>query len=599
MLAKINSIRGTFFFLALALLLSGCTPAGPRALLKGKKYLDRGDVADAVAQFKKATTLLATNANAWNYYGVALQRAGQPDDAASAYSTALKLDRDLIEAHYNLGSLALEQNKPELAKAEFTAYTLRRPNEAAGWLKLGAAQLKAGDILPAERSFSTVLSLKTSEAEAYNGLGLASMALRKPRDAAQFFTAALQSRANFAPALLNLATVNQQYLHDNRAALENYHGYLALTPRPAGYDEVKAFVAGLEQTDVAATVMAPAVVIKTSTPPPETHPRIIAAVTPQHPATSTRVEPVETAPTHVPPRPVSNPEPAPAPEPVVTPLPAQTVQVPPAPPIVTTPATNPPKPAVVVAVAKPVTNVVAAPEPLEVPMPEPEPRHGFFHRLFSSNKSSDAQPYRGDNLTPIPANSDTPAATKPAQPKPVEVKPVPLASLPRYTYTLPRRPAAGDRPGAMGAFTKARLAEQDEKWPDAQQWYQTAAEMDPGWFEAQYNTGVLAHRLRNYSLALPRYELALALQPESVDARYNFALALKAAGYVVDAVDEFKKILAGSPDEVRAHLALANLCAQSLRDTTQARKHYLKVLDLQPDNPQASDIRFWLSANPK
>jgi tetratricopeptide (TPR) repeat protein len=151
----------------------------------------------------------------------------------------------------------------------------------------------------------------------------------------------------------------------------------------------------------------------------------------------------------------------------------------------------------------------------------------------------------------------------------------------------------------MGAFTKARLAEQDEKWPDAQQWYQTAAELDPAWFEAQYNTGVLAHRLRNYSLALPRYELALALQPESVDARYNFALALKAAGYVVDAVDEFKKILAGSPDEVRAHLALANLCAQSLRDTTQARKHYLKVLDLQPDNPQASDIRFWLSANPK
>src|ERR1039458_6404722 len=78
MLAKINSIRGTFFFLALALLLSGCTPAGPRALLKGKKYLDRGDVTDAVAQFKKATTLLATNATAWNYYGVALRKGYCP-----------------------------------------------------------------------------------------------------------------------------------------------------------------------------------------------------------------------------------------------------------------------------------------------------------------------------------------------------------------------------------------------------------------------------------------------------------------------------------------------------------------------------------------
>ena len=52
-------------------MLAGCTPAGPKALLKGKKYLDRGDFADAVAQFKTATTLLATNANAWNYYGVA------------------------------------------------------------------------------------------------------------------------------------------------------------------------------------------------------------------------------------------------------------------------------------------------------------------------------------------------------------------------------------------------------------------------------------------------------------------------------------------------------------------------------------------------
>src|ERR1019366_5147686 len=145
MRVKINSVPAAIFFLALALALSGCTPAGPRALLKGKKYLDRGDIADAVEQFKKATTLLTTNANAWNYYGVALQRAGQPDDAANAYQTALRLDRDLVEAHYNLGSLALEQNKPDLAKAEFTAYTLRRPNEAAAWLKLGFAQLKAGE----------------------------------------------------------------------------------------------------------------------------------------------------------------------------------------------------------------------------------------------------------------------------------------------------------------------------------------------------------------------------------------------------------------------------------------------------------------------
>jgi hypothetical protein len=36
-----------------------------------------------------------------------------------------------------------------------------------------------------------------------------------------------------------------------------------------------------------------------------------------------------------------------------------------------------------------------------------------------------------------------------------------------------------------------------------------------------------------------------------------------------------------------------------LHDPAQARAHYLKVLELEPDNPQAADINFWLSANPK
>jgi tetratricopeptide (TPR) repeat protein len=190
------------------------------------------------------------------------------------------------------------------------------------------------------------------------------------------------------------------------------------------------------------------------------------------------------------------------------------------------------------------------------------------------------------------------AGTKPEE-KPSEPKPQaqPAAPIMRYTYTSPAKPAPGDRQSAEGGFTKARMAEQDENWVDAEQWYQMAADTDPSWFEAQYNTGVIAHRLHNYSVALPRYELALTLQPESVDARYNFALALKSAGYPLDAAEELKKILATNRDEVRAHLALANLCAQSLHDPVQARQHYLRVLDLQPDNPQAADIRFWLSAD--
>src|ERR1700744_1501322 len=141
MLATKNRVcPGAIIFFALAVLFAGCSPPGPSALLKGEKLLERGDYAAAVAELKTATSLLITNAQAWNYYGVALQHAGQPSDAALAYQRALTLDRDLVEAHYNLGCLWLEQNQLDAAKTEFTAYTLRRGNSPEGWLKLGEAQ---------------------------------------------------------------------------------------------------------------------------------------------------------------------------------------------------------------------------------------------------------------------------------------------------------------------------------------------------------------------------------------------------------------------------------------------------------------------------
>ena len=109
----------------------------------------------------------------------------------------------------------------------------------------------------------------------------------------------------------------------------------------------------------------------------------------------------------------------------------------------------------------------------------------------------------------------------------------------------------------------------------------------------------MAYRLRDFSISLSSYETALAIEPNSIDARYNFALALKAAGYVPDAVVELRKILASNPNDVRSHLELGNLYSQQLRDVSHAREEYLKVLQLDPGNPQASNIQFWLSANPQ
>lgn len=589
MLAKIKYVHGALSALAVALLLSGCTPAGTRALWNGKKSMDRGDLAEALTQFKTATTLLATNATAWNYLGVALQRAGRADEAATAYQTALRLDRGLIEAHFNLGGLALEQNQPETARSELTAYTLRRPNDPDGWLKLGFAQLKAGgNILSAERSFSAVLSLKAGEAEAYNGLGVASLQAGKPHDASQFFAAARQLRPAFAPALLNLATVNWEYLHDRKAALASYQAYLALTPRPANYAEVQAIVASLTQSNATTAPAAPAVGSKPPPPPQDQKPKTAGGPPPQLAPTNE-----ENHPSQPPPRLAAGPPPAPTPAAapvVITPVATQSVRVQPEVKIVVVPETNRPNRAA--------TTVAAAPNLAALPLPaQARPLPAVSHR--TTNPENLAHPAKLANASETFALAPAIKEAKPGpQPdaKPVEAKPAPVTQVAHYAYRSPAKPVAGDRRSAEGPFNLARLAEQDEKWAEAEQYYEAAAMADPAWFQAQYNAASIAHRLHDYARALPHYELALALQPD-LGARYYFAVALKSAGYGLDAAEELKKVLAAQPDDIRAHLALGNLYAQALHDVAQARQHYLRVLELQPDHPQASDLRFWLSAN--
>ena len=88
------------------------------------------------------------------------------------------------------------------------------------------------------------------------------------------------------------------------------------------------------------------------------------------------------------------------------------------------------------------------------------------------------------------------------------------------------------------------------------------------------------------------------MNPQSTKARFNFAVALQKADYPADAANELERVLGVSPGEARAHFALANLYAQTLGRPAQGRAHYLRLLELEPQHPQATAIRYWLEANP-
>src|SRR5215471_13914183 len=142
MLTKTNRVAFNLLLAcACAGLLAGCKPPGVKALLDGKRLLDKGRPAEAVERLQVATDLLATNAQAWNFLGIAYHQAGQLSNAVTAYQRARATDPDLMEVRLNLGTLWLDLGRYAEAKPEFTTYTLRRSNVSDGFQKLATAEM--------------------------------------------------------------------------------------------------------------------------------------------------------------------------------------------------------------------------------------------------------------------------------------------------------------------------------------------------------------------------------------------------------------------------------------------------------------------------
>jgi len=592
----LGAARRAGLLLALALL-AGCTPPGPRALLEGKRLLEQGQYPQAIQKLRKATELLGgTNAVAWGYLGLAYQHDGRAAEAEWAYLRALEHNRDLSEVRFNLGCLRLEQNKLEAAKADLTACTLASPNAPQAFLKLGSAQLRSREPSAAEKSFSEALQLNPNSPEAWNGLGLARLQRGRVAEAAQCFESALKQQPDYPPALLNLAIVAHQYLRDRQLALQRYREYLAIEPTPANAEALAPTVRQLEQELTPPVRRAPTNALaqlnaKSALPrPPATNltraasaPKAGSAAVPPRPVATNVPKPapvVATATPAVPQAAKAPAEPVSKRTPDLPQAPAQS-QVPPTEPLVTTSS---------------VPAGVAAPKPA---------KRGFFERMNPLNlfRSTEKTPAR---TTPLGSPGGRPPQPEPASPgataaEPTDTSPSarPSKGPPgRYAYRLPTAPVPGNRPEAERSFAQGVQAQQAHRLPEAIQAYRTATRQDPSLFEAHYNLGLVAAEAGNLPLALASYESALAIQPRSLDARYNFALALKEANCPNDAVREFQKVLAYYPNEARAHLALGNLYAQQLAQPAKARQHYRKLLEVDPQHPQADAIRYWLTANP-
>ncbi len=595
---------------AACLVLTGCGPPGFRALHKGDRLVQSGKYDEAIQTLQLATNLLGkealpVQAKARNLLGLAFHHAGNAARARECYGQALALDRNAAaEANYNLGCLDLEQNNLAGAKDALTTYTSVRVRDCYGYIKLGVVNYRlataSSGVTPANRQFYFENARKAFDvsqriqatAEAWNYLAMIDL-LRKPppsreaiSNAVVKFRSALLLDRRYAPALFNLAVVYDPaglYKYgDVQSAIDAYRNYLALDPPPPHASEVAFLVTNLDKTK-RFSAQRPARAPEQAPP----------AVTPS--SNGFYMQKSSNAPQRAG-APVPAPPPAPAPAPAVAnPAPPATVPaaIPeqPAPTrlaaggaqsnVPVLPARGAPSPggsdtAVVPEKTAPATHLVLAPTVVRKP--------SLLSRLFGG-KTKPAQP---------PAQSAPAPAGNPAG-----VTPLPAPHPAAHYVAPPASTNQGNRAEAERLARQGDAAAKESRWQDAVDSYGKAVRADPADYNACEALGLAAIKSEEYAIALEALHHALALQPESPNARYGYAWALEKMDYPQDAANELEKLLAQHPDETRAHLLLGNLYAQKLGQADFARGHYLKVLEKDPQNAQAPALRAWLQHNPE
>ena len=599
----------------------GCTPPGPAALLEGEILLEAGEYPAAIRRFQEATDLLGDHPEAWNFLGLAHHKAGESAAATKAYKRALELNVDLLAARYNLGCLLLENEEFQAAEDQFKTYAIMAEGDPQVSVKLGSAQLGDGRLNEAEESFEAALKRNRAFPEAWNGLGLIRLYRGNGREAFHYFNTAIEQDDRFGPAYLNQAVVAHHYLNDLPLALKKYRRFLFLDPKSEKSAQVKAAAAAIEEAlaprsmvqeegvqaeeEVAAAGQTEAI-LETGEPEPSD----VAPETPQEKdqkpgpdeVVRSNESPEDVSKGAEPPLNEGNEEEA-----------AEVVIVEPDPPVeaqeTSGETSEAEAPAEEVEMARPdpgskenqpeiVFEKVGIP-PLEpefvVAESRPEPRDDEAisdsgWRTVETRRSGMGISVGRTLFRNQGAGSNEPSEASEEN----RVGRVPSLT---YEYRRPLTPVAGDRKQASPYFQQGNEAFKTGQESEAILAYREAVSRDPAFFAAHYNMGLAAIRSGLTETALDAYENALAINPGDRNARYNFALALEQGRHHSEAATELNSLLSSFPDDVHAHFTLATLYAKKIGDGARARQHYQKVLNLDPNYPNAVSIRYWLSAS--
>lgn len=170
----------------------------------GVSYYEKGAIAEAVDEYKKAIEIDPAYAESYNNLAGAYYRLGENEKSIILYRRAIGLNPNFTEAYYGLGNVYAEITDTENAIACYKKAIGLDPDFIEAYNNLGFVYGNIGKAEEAENIFKNILKIDPKYVKAYNNLGIIYAKTGRINEAILLFEKALEIDPNYHDAYNNL-----------------------------------------------------------------------------------------------------------------------------------------------------------------------------------------------------------------------------------------------------------------------------------------------------------------------------------------------------------------------------------------------------------
>jgi protein O-mannosyl-transferase len=195
----------------------------------GSFLSSRGDVDEAIQDFRRAIELNPDASKDHNNLGKALLQKGRMAEAIEEFQTALRISPDDSDAENNIGAFYLQKGDPDEALVHLSQAVKNRPTNAEAYINFGNALLQKRQFDEAIAAYSATLGLHYDHAESHYSIGNAFRVKGALDEAMLHYRMALDLRPDYADAHNNLGNTLRQ-LGRIQGAIREYEAALKSQP---------------------------------------------------------------------------------------------------------------------------------------------------------------------------------------------------------------------------------------------------------------------------------------------------------------------------------------------------------------------------------